>query len=486
MKHGTQAGSLRTLSESDVERIHQASLSLLHNPGISSESDLVLDLFQRSGAQVDREARTIRVPTDLIEMALASAPRSFVMHGLDAELDLLVEPGRVYFGMGGSSEPLFWDYELGRPRRPTRADMVACTRVGHRLAHVDFVITLCSSGDVPADQVFYHDTAVLLRNTTKPLVFSILGRRYMEHLLALCAAATGGEDQLRRRPLGMGMTTPISPLVFPKLIEGVFDAAEFGMPILYAPGPMMSGTAPATVAGALALTVAELLFGLVLVQLIRPGAPVIFKIDADVMDPATGQCTYGSPEQMLGRACLAQWARWIGLPSFTMGGGAEAKLPDAEAAVQAALGVLMNALSGVTMSQALGTLASGMYGSLEQLVICDEIAHMVKRILNGVSVTDETLALDVIRQVGQGGSFLMEEHTLRHFRQELFFPALFRRQTVEQWLARGGRSILEVAHQRVQEILAEAGPVPLPEGADAAVEDCLQRAIADLHSHSEL
>ena len=302
----------------------------------------------------------------------------------------------------------------------------------------------------------------------------------------MCAAVCGGEDALRQRPLGMGMTTPISPLVFPKLIEGVFDAVQFGMPILYAPGPMMSGTAPATIAGALALTVAELLFGLVLVQLIRPGAPLVFKIDADVMDPATGQCTYGSPEQMLGRAALAQWARWIGLPSFTMGGGAEAKLPDAEAAVQAAMGILMNTLSGVTMSQALGTLASGMYGSLEQLVICDEIAHMVKRILSGVAVTDETLALDVIRHVGQGGSFLMEEHTLRHFRQELFFPALFRRQTLEQRLARGGGSILEVAHQRVQEILAEAGTEPLPEEADVALESCLQHAIVDLQACSQV
>ena len=480
MKLGAPAGSLKVLSESDLERIHQAGLSLLADPGIHSESDLVLNLFQRNGAQVNRDARTIRVVPALVDAALTSTPRSFVMHGLDAQFDLLVEPGRIYFGMGGSSEPMFWDYDLGRPRRPTRADMVACTRVGHRLDHVDFVITLCSSGDVPANQVFYHDTIVLLRNTSKPLVFSILDRRYMQHLLAMCAAACGGEEQLRRRPLGMGMTTPISPLVFPKLIEGVFDAVEFGMPILYAPGPMMSGTAPATVAGALALTVAELLFGLVLVQLIKPGAPVIFKIDADVMDPATGQCTYGSPEQMLGRAALAQWARWIGLPSFTMGGGAEAKLPDAEAAVQAALGMLTNALSGVTMSQALGTLASGMYGSLEQLVICDEIAHMVKRILSGISVTDETLALDVIRRVGQGGSYLMEEHTLRHFRQELFFPALFRRQTVEQWLARGGHSILEVAHQRVQDILAEARPVQLPEGANTALESCLRQAIADL------
>jgi trimethylamine--corrinoid protein Co-methyltransferase len=480
MKQGTPAGSLSVLSQDDLRRIHQAGLALLDRPGICSESDLVLDLLQQAGAIVDRETHMVRVPATMVETALRSAPKSFVMHGLDPQFDLLVEAGRVYYGVGGTSEPYFWDYGSGRPRRPTRADMVSCTRVGHALAHMDFVITLCSSGDVPVDQVFLHDTNALLRNTSKPIVFSVLGRRYMARILEMCAAACGGEDELRRRPQGLGMTTPVSPLVFPKLVEGVFDAVEFGMPILVAPGPMMGGTGPATVAGTLALTVAELMFGLVLVQSIKPGAPVVLKTDADVMDPVTGQCTYGSPEQALGKAALAQLGRFYGLPTFTMGGGVEAKLPDSEAAAEATLGMLMNGLAGVTLSQAQGTLASGLYGSMEQLVICDEIAHMVKRVLAGVTVNDDTLALDVIRQVGCGGNFLMEDHTLRHFKHELFFPALFRRQTIEQWLARGAPPMVGAAHQRVEEILATAGPVPLPPGADQALDRVLNEAIAEL------
>ncbi len=479
MKSGSPAGSLKVLSESDVRRIHEAALSLLQHPGVFSESGLILSIFEKAGARVDHDARLIFVSPDMVDAALASSPKSFVLHGLDPEMDLLVEPGRVYFGMGGSSEPFFWDHDLGRPRRPTKADVVACTRVGHALSNIDFVMTLCQSGDFPVDQIFFHDTDAIVRHTNKPICYSVLGRRHVLRTMEIVAAACGGETEFRRRPLGLGFVTPVSPLVFPSLVEGIVDAVEWGVPVLYAPAPMMSGTGPATIAGMLAQTMAELLFGLVLTQLVKPGAPIIFKTDADVMDPATGQCTYGSPEQALGKAALAQIGDAYQVPTFTMGGGVEAKLPDSEAAAGAMMGMLMNGLAGITMSQSLGTLAHGLYGSLEQLVICDEIALMVKRVLSGFSLDDDTLALDVIRKVGHGGNFMMEEHTLKHFRQELFFPALFKRQSVEGWIGRGARPIVDVAHERVQSILAQASPVPLPADAEDAMERALREAVEE-------
>ena len=476
MNTGSPAGSLKVLAEADIERIHEAALALLQDPGIFSESDLILGILQKAGARVDRERRLIFVTPEMVDTARGSFPRSFDFHGLDPDLDVLVEPGRVYFGMGGSSEPFFWDHALGRPRRPTKADVVACTRVAHVLPNMDFVMTLCQSGDQPVNHIFFHDTDAIVRNTSKPIRYSVLGRRHAVKTIEIVAAACGGETEFRRRPVGLGFVTPVSPLVFPSLVEGIVDAVEWGVPVLYAPAPMMSGTGPATLAGTLAQTVAEFLFGLVLTQLIRPGAPIIFKTDADVMDPSTGQCTYGSPEQALGKAALAQIGLFYQVPTFTMGGGVEAKLPDSEAAAEAMMGMLMNGLSGITLSQSSGTLAHGLYGSLEQLVICDEMAHMVKRVLAGFAVNDDTLAVDVIRKVGHRGNFLMEEHTLAHFRQELFFPQLFRRQSVEQWRERGAQRIEEVAHERVQAILAQAGPLPLAAGATDAIERALRRA----------
>jgi trimethylamine--corrinoid protein Co-methyltransferase len=152
---------------------------------------------------------------------------------------------------------------------------------------------------------------------------------------------------------------------------------------------------------------------------------------------------------------VGQLGRFYGLPTWATGGGVESKLPDSEAAAQAMMGILLCGLAGVTFCQNLGTMASGLYGSMEQLLICDEIASMVKRILAGLLVTEDSLALGVIREVGHGKEFLTHEHTLRHFRSELFFPALFRRQSIDRWIARGARPAADVAHERVRAILAE-------------------------------
>jgi trimethylamine--corrinoid protein Co-methyltransferase len=239
----------------------------------------------------------------------------------------------------------------------------------------------------------------------------------------------------------------------------------------------MGATGPATVAGTTVLTTAEVLFGVVLTQLVKPGAPVVLKPDTDVFDMRTTQVTYGSPEQDLGKVAMTQLAHRYKLPIYGLGGGVECKAPDAEAAAEAMMGMLLNGLAGMTLSQSLGTLAFGLYGSQEMVVICDEIAHMIKRVLAGFSVTEETLAVDVIRQVGQGGSYLDSEHTVKFFRKELFFPRLFRRLSLDEWTRAGSKMIHQVAHERVLEILEKAGPVELPAGVDAELERALNRAI---------
>ena len=481
MKPGAHGGWLSILSDADVERIYQAALDLLMEPGLYSESDLFLDIFARGGAKVDRTARTIRVPKELVEWAILAAPKSFTLYGRnDPSMDLQLEQGRTYYGMGGTSEPLFWDYELRRSRQPTKQDMVNNTRIGHALSNIDFVQTLCMSGDVPTSHTFFHDFDAIFRNTTKPTVMNILERPFTQSLLGLAAAASGGETVLREKPSMLGIVTPISPLKIAVMNEGLIDAVQAGLPILYSPGPLMGATSPATVAGTVALTQAEVLFGVVLVQLIKPGAPVILKPDTDVFDMKTSQVTYGSPEQDLGKVASVQMARRYNLPVYGLGGGVEGKLPDAEAAAESMETMLMVSLAGMTMCQSLGSMAFGMYGSPEMVVICDEMVHMTKRLLAGFEVNDETLALDVIREAGYGGNYLKMKHTAQWFRREMFFPSLFKRQTAEEWIRAGSKSIEHVAHEKVLAILQDAKPVELVPGADLELERALRRATAAL------
>jgi len=479
MKTGMRAGSLKILSENEVERLHQAALSLLADPGLFTASDLFLDIFAKGGARVDREARTIRLPSEMVAAAIESAPSSFVLHGRHDEANsLLLEPGRVYYGMGGTSEPQFFDYALGRGRQPTKQDMVSSTRLGQALPNIDFVQTLCMAGDCPTGQIFFHDFDAIFRNTSKPTVINVLERPFTQHLLEMAAAASGGEDALRESPSVIGIVTPVTPLKIAIMNEGLIDVVQAGVPVLYSPGPLMGATSPATVAGTIALTMAEVLFGVVLTQLIRPGAPVVLKPDTDVFDMRTTQVTYGSPEQNLGKLAVIQMARRYRIPIYGLGGGVEGKVPDAEAAAEAAMEMLLNGLAGMTLSQSLGTLAFGMYGSQEMAVICDEIVNSIRRILDGIAVNDETLALDVIREVGFGGSFLQHDHTVRHFRREMYFPKLFKRQSIDEWVAAGAKMAHEVAHDRVVEILSKASPVELPPSADKALDEALKRAVA--------
>jgi trimethylamine--corrinoid protein Co-methyltransferase len=221
----------------------------------------------------------------------------------------------------------------------------------------------------------------------------------------------------------------------------------------------MGATSPATVAGSIVLSNAETLFGLVLCQLIKPGAPVVLKPDTDVFDMRTTQVTYGSPEQNLGKIAETQLAHFYNLPIYGLGGGVEAKAPDAEAASEAMMTMLLNGLAGMTMSQSLGTLSFGQYSSQEMVVICDELVHSIKRILEGINITEDTLAVDLIRSVGPGGDFLQQDHTVMYFRQELYFPDLFRRQSIEQWEKSGKKLAHQLAHDRVLQILEKAGPV---------------------------
>ena len=166
MKEGPQGGSLNVLTETDTQRIHSTSISLLWECGTRSESDLILDLFVRAGAHVDRPTRLIRVPADMIDAARSAAPKSFVIYGREPQYDLLAEAGRAYYGMGGSPEPSIFDYDLGQRRALTKADMVRCTRVGHALSDIDFIMALCSAGDMPQGTQYFHEYDAIFRNAT--------------------------------------------------------------------------------------------------------------------------------------------------------------------------------------------------------------------------------------------------------------------------------------------------------------------------------
>ncbi|MBI2940812.1 MAG: trimethylamine methyltransferase family protein [Chloroflexi bacterium] len=473
MKVGLQGGLLSVLSDGDLERIHDSSLRILEECGVRCDSGAILRIFQRGGARVDADTRMVRIPRDLVQWAIASAPRSFVFCGRDPAFDLLLEQRRVYYGLGGSAVPYFWDSDRQVLRPPVEADVVAATRVGHTLANVDFIMSLAAAGDCPPELHYLYEYNAILRHTTKPVIYSAPSREFAAIFLEMAAAASGGEGELRRRPSVMLFTQPVSPLQMADYNEGMIEFAACGAPVLYSPGVMMGATGPATLAGALAQGNAENLVGVVLSQLLKPGTPIVYGPHTPVMDMSTLRCSYAGTEQALARAGMAQLARFYGLPSFNTGAGCDSKVVDAQAAAEASMGIFLNTLAGLTLTQTMGTMAGGTFGSLEMLVICDEIVAMAKRILRGIEVSDETLAVDVIKEVGPGGHFLESEHTLRTFRQEFFFPQLFDRRSIADWQTRRGVPVDVVARARVRQILSEPALLARPASVERALDECM-------------
>lgn len=475
MKHGPKGGLLSVLSEADLERIHEAALHVLEEHGVRCDSGPLRRVFAGGEARVEAATGMVRIPPALVRWALDAAPRSFILCGRDPAHDLLLEQPRVYYGLGGSAVPFVWDHRQQRARPAVGADVETATRVGHLLPHADFIMSLASAGDAPEPLHYLHEYRAILRSTTKPVVYSAPGRAYAAAFLEMTAAASGGEAALRDRPSAMLFTQPVSPLQITEYNEGMIEFAAMGAPILYSPGAMMGATSPATLAGALVQGHAENLAGVVLSQLLKPGTPIVYGPHTPVMDMRTARCTYAGTEQALARAAMAQLARRIGLPSFSTGAGCDAQTPDAQAAAEATLGICLNALAGLTLTQTMGTMGGGAMGSLEMLVICDEIVAMAKRILAGIAVSDETLAVNVIAEVGPGGHFLDHEHTARMFRGEFFFPGLFGRRSLEEWEQGGSLRAEVAARARLEQLLAEPAPAILPAVVVHALDDCIRR-----------
>jgi trimethylamine---corrinoid protein Co-methyltransferase len=248
-----------------------------------------------------------------------------------------------------------------------------------------------------------------------------------------------------------------------------------GIPAIYTPCPLCGGTAPVTLAGGMVQCLAEFLVGAVLGQLKRKGAKLIMGGVTSAMDMATGILSYGAPELALISAGMTDVAKWLGLPMFSTAGCSDSKVLDQQAAIEAAMSVTIAALSGANLVHDVGFLESALLGSYDMLVMSDEVIGMAKHILGGISVTPETLAVDVIERVGPGGHFLAQEHTRKYFRSQFWAPTLMNRQMRRAWEAAGSKTMADRIRAKIVDLLAKHEPMPIP----AEVEGRLWEIIAE-------
>lgn len=476
MIRGPKCKALRFLSRREVKDIHMATLEVLEHVGMHSDSAEILKVFQSAGADVNFKEKRVKIPQHLIQEALQKTPKQYVLHGRNPKFDILLENGRVYFGQGGTPVPYIKDLETGKLRRPMKSDVADAARLGDGLSSMSFIMNIAGAFDVPYEVEYVHEFDALFRNTEKPIIYSAPGAECTRTVFSMASAIVGGSEELRKRPILSIYCETSAPLSFSIENDNMIECAEAGVPITLGPVPILGATAPITLAGANVIGNSEALAAITLVQLVRPHTPVNYAAWSLTLDPKTGVGCYATPQNVLSFGVMGQLADYYDLPSFGLGGPVDSKTADAQAGCEMALGALTNALSGVNLIHDSGYLASGSVGSMEMAVICDETIGYILRIVRGITIDDESLAVDLIRNVGPRGQFFSQKHTLKYLEREIYIPRLFDRQQLDSWVKGGMKDISQVAREKAQEILKEHWPERLPMDVEQRLSEILKTA----------
>ncbi len=473
----TQASYVRPkltlLSEEQCQRLHEASCQILERTGFRVYHSPALDLLRQAGAWVKGDL--VRVPREMVDAAIASAPRSFNLYRRGGEeVACILDGEHVYFGPG-SDTLRYLDPRTGQRRDFTMADLADCLRVVDALPELAFAMSIGIPRDVPTERYFRHQFSAMIRYTTKPSVVVCNDLADIEAIAAMAAAVAGGMDALSERPTFLMYTEPTTPLSHAlEAVDKLLFCARHRIPVTHSPAPMIGGTAPITIAGAVALGNAEMLSGLVMHQLTNPGAPFLYGHGVHHLDMKEMISVYGAPEFQLARIMAAEMGRFYKLPVWGYSAHSDSAVLDEQAAIDAQFSIQTALLAKTNLNHDVGYLEAGLANSPEYMVLANELIGMNRAFVQGVQFDEEALALDVIHEVGPGGQFLSHDHTMRHWR-ELWTPKLFDRQRLEPWLEKGGKTMRQRIREATLEIL-ESHQVPsLPASVDAEIEYILKQ-----------
>jgi len=453
----------RILSDGQIGELHYASLEILEKTGVLVLEEESQGLLRDAGARIEKNG-LVRIPSFLVEKALATAPKRVTLCGRNGSRTVYLEGCKSYFGTG-SDCPNIIDPYTGEKRRMVKDDIAAAARLFDFLPNIDFIMSLGLVSDAPWEISDKHQFEAMLLNITKPIVFTAHDKQGMNGIIEISSLVAGGEENLRKNPFICLYAEPVSPLKHVgTALRKLLLAAEKEIPVVYTPCPMAGATAPVTMAGVLATSNAECLSGLVIHQLKKSGSPFITGGVISIMDMRDSILSYGAPELDLLSAAMADIAHYYQLPVFGTAGCTDSKTLDEQAAVESSISTLMSALSGSNLVHDIGFLESALTGSLELIVLTNEIIDMVKRIMRGIQVTPETLAIDLIDAVGPGGHYIAEEHTAFNFRKEFWLPHLMDRRRYDTWRREGEKKLGDRLNEEVKKILGEHTPEQLPEG----------------------
>jgi len=466
---GLVGGLFKPLGGEQIKRIHHTALRILEEIGLKVELEEALQVYRRGGARI--EGNTVRIPASAVEQALQVVPRTFLMAGREAQHDLSIENKRVYMGTGGAALTVL-DLDTGVARPGALRDIAQLAQLVDALENVHFYLRPCIPQDIPTDVMDVNQFYAGLSHTTKHVMGAAQTVQKVREVIDMASLIAGGKAALVRRPILSFITSwMISPLqCATETTRVLLEIVRSKIPVALSAAPMAGSTAPVTLAGTLAQVHAEQLSGIVLTQLASPGSPVLYGAIPSMADLRTMAYVGGGIEFALMYAAISQLAQFIGVPNYNSAALTDSKIPDIQAGYEKAFSICLCALAGSSyIHHAAGMLESMRGVAYEQFVLDNEIIGMALRLLKGIQVDDDTLAFEVIREVGPAGNFLASMHTVKFMRQEYFPQTLADRQSREAWEASGALDGRERARQKAKEILRTHAPAELSKEVDQAI-----------------
>jgi trimethylamine---corrinoid protein Co-methyltransferase len=447
------------LSKKDVEIIYSNALKVLSEIGIRVPGDDAKKIYRKLGCHYSNEKQTIFIGSKIVEKALNDSRKSFILGGRNPVHDICIGKGQVYFTSGGAA-PGYLVKNEKTPIRIKLTDLIKLTHLIDYLPYIDICHRMVEPSDISSDILDINKYYACVKNTTKHIVTSVLDVNGLKKIIRLAEIIAGSKKSLIEKPLvTIVCCWMLSPLLLhPKTTTIAIEAIKKGIPVEFSSCPMSGSTAPVTLSGTLTQFLAEILSAKVLAYGVNPDTPVIIGGVPAISDPNNLSFSSGAPEFGLLNAAAAQFGRFFKYPNLVSAAYSDDKIIGVQAGYETALSALLVAMAGGEIIHGYGLFDSALTVSAESIVIANEVAGMVKRIIKGITVNDEKIGYDAIKRVGPGGNFVIDEHTLKNFRSELFFPIVSNRDVREKWLGNKAIDTGEYAWHMSDKILNDHRP----------------------------
>ncbi|MFZ5821063.1 MAG: trimethylamine methyltransferase family protein [Chloroflexota bacterium] len=444
------------------KQVHVHSLDLLENCGIRFHSGKARQILSDAGAKVSGEI--VKIPGHLVEAALKKAPNTFSIYSRDGKHDVVLDGQQTYYSQDGCAAHTL-DFETGQRRGSTRADIEKMALISDSLDAIDIITPTVSAADTTVAGRAIEELEACFLNTGKPVVTeSVTSARDARAQVELAAAIVGGEEALRQRPIFFNFVCTISPLTQDAGgIEAALEFAAAGVPVGFYPMATTGVTSPVTLASNLAMDNAEVISAITLMQIASPGAKVLYCGGPATIDLRTGAYTATSPEAIWLRTMVARMSNFYNIPSIVGAGATSAKTPGAQSAWENTLSYLPTSMAGADVLFGAGLLDGSNLLTYEQIVLDAEVAAMVKRLLAPVDFSPEAFSVELMKEIGPGGVYLDQKHTVKNMRKALSLPLLSDRDSYDEWYKKGQVGSVAAARAKVKEILASHQPALLPD-----------------------